>query len=170
MPLFRLVNANRLFFQLHHQHGPVASFWFGPQFCVSVGSASAFKDIQNLFDLPSMLISFASLFLILSLFISFFLTMSFFFLSFFMQWMTEFQTHGSSKFGQSIGHLNRMLLVWTPSMYCTSKFQQGSDAQFAVRKSAFVRKSRDRTQRECLNTKLVKNSDIHSTVNVWKLN
>ncbi len=41
--------------KLHQEHGPVASFWFGPQFCVSVGSVSAFKDIQYLFDRPSKL-------------------------------------------------------------------------------------------------------------------
>lgn len=37
---------------LHEIYGPVASFWFGKQYCVSVSNANTFKDVQNLFDRP----------------------------------------------------------------------------------------------------------------------
>lgn len=37
---------------LHEKFGPIASFWYGPKYCISVGSATAFKDIQHLTDRP----------------------------------------------------------------------------------------------------------------------
>ena len=38
---------------LHEDFGPIASFWFGSKFCVSVANTATFKEIQNLFDRPS---------------------------------------------------------------------------------------------------------------------
>ena len=40
--------------QLHEKFGPIASFWYGPQYCVSVCNAQGFKDIQYLTDRPGM--------------------------------------------------------------------------------------------------------------------
>ena len=37
---------------LHEKYGPVASFWLGAQFCISLGSASYFKFSQHFFDRP----------------------------------------------------------------------------------------------------------------------
>ena len=44
-------------FQLHHEYGPIASFWFGPQFCISVAKSNTFKEVQQLLDRPSELIN-----------------------------------------------------------------------------------------------------------------
>ena len=38
---------------LHDKFGPVASFWFGQEFCISVSNPFTFKEIQSLFDRPS---------------------------------------------------------------------------------------------------------------------
>ncbi len=37
---------------LHGEFGEVASFWYGPQYCVSVANADTFRDIQALTDRP----------------------------------------------------------------------------------------------------------------------
>nr|AKH03540.1 cytochrome P450 20A1 [Paracyclopina nana] len=43
---------------LHDKFGPVASFWYGPKYCISVASAPAFKDVQHLTDRPAVLFDF----------------------------------------------------------------------------------------------------------------
>lgn len=37
---------------LHHQYGPIASFWWGPRYVVSIASAALFKEHHNVFDRP----------------------------------------------------------------------------------------------------------------------
>merc|ERR1712141_323850 len=39
---------------LHDKFGPVASFWFGQEFCISVSNPFTFKEIQSLFDRPKL--------------------------------------------------------------------------------------------------------------------
>ncbi|XP_070211491.1 cytochrome P450 20A1-like isoform X2 [Littorina saxatilis] len=39
--------------KLHKEYGPVASFWFGTQYTVSIASPELFKQHQNLFDRPT---------------------------------------------------------------------------------------------------------------------
>ena len=40
---------------LHETHGPIASFWYKTQYCVSVSTPSGFKAVQRLFDRPSLI-------------------------------------------------------------------------------------------------------------------
>ena len=37
---------------LHKQFGPIASFWFGPTYVVSIANAEMFKQHHNVFDRP----------------------------------------------------------------------------------------------------------------------
>ena len=39
--------------ELHTNFGPIASFWFRTQHCVSVSTPSGFKSVQKLFDRPA---------------------------------------------------------------------------------------------------------------------
>ena len=43
---------------LHEKFGPIASFWVGQQFYVSVANSVTFKEIQKLFDRPTVLFDF----------------------------------------------------------------------------------------------------------------
>ena len=43
---------------LHEKFGPIASFWVGQQFYVSVANSVTFKEIQKLFDRPTILFDF----------------------------------------------------------------------------------------------------------------
>ncbi|KAJ8024895.1 Cytochrome P450 20A1 [Holothuria leucospilota] len=38
--------------KLHKQYGPIASFWFGPTFTVSVASPDILQDLKRIFDRP----------------------------------------------------------------------------------------------------------------------
>ena len=41
--------------KLHDKYGPVASFWYGTQYCISVGNAEIMKQVKHLFDRPAAL-------------------------------------------------------------------------------------------------------------------
>ena len=41
--------------KLHDKYGPVASFWYGTHYCISVGTANAIKEVKHLFDRPAAL-------------------------------------------------------------------------------------------------------------------
>ena len=38
---------------LHAKYGPIASFWYGPQYCISIGNAEIMKQAKHLFDRPA---------------------------------------------------------------------------------------------------------------------
>ena len=38
--------------ELHAEYGPVASFYYGQKYCVSLGSAEALRHVENCFDRP----------------------------------------------------------------------------------------------------------------------
>lgn len=38
--------------KLHADHGPIASFWYGPKFTVSVASPDLLSDLKGVFDRP----------------------------------------------------------------------------------------------------------------------
>ena len=40
---------------LHDKHGPVASFWYGTEYCISIGNADLMKQVKHLFDRPAKL-------------------------------------------------------------------------------------------------------------------
>ena len=40
---------------LHAKYGPVASFWYGPHYCISIGNADIMKQVKHLFDRPAAL-------------------------------------------------------------------------------------------------------------------
>jgi len=40
---------------LHAKYGPVASFWYGPHYCISIGNADLMKQVKHLFDRPAAL-------------------------------------------------------------------------------------------------------------------
>lgn len=39
--------------KLHKEHGPIASFWYGPKFTVSVASPDVLSDLKGVFDRPA---------------------------------------------------------------------------------------------------------------------
>ena len=41
--------------KLHDKYGPVASFWYGTEYCISVGNAEVMKQVKHLFDRPAKL-------------------------------------------------------------------------------------------------------------------
>ena len=41
--------------KLHDKYGPVASFWYGTEYCISIGSAEVMKQVKHLFDRPAKL-------------------------------------------------------------------------------------------------------------------
>ena len=43
---------------LHETHGPIASFWYKTQYCISVSTPSGFKAVQRLFDRPPLIFEF----------------------------------------------------------------------------------------------------------------
>ncbi|XP_071812073.1 cytochrome P450 20A1-like [Apostichopus japonicus] len=43
--------------KLHADHGPIASFWYGPKFTVSVASPDLLSDLKGVFDRPAELFS-----------------------------------------------------------------------------------------------------------------
>ena len=38
--------------KLHDKYGSVASFWYGTEYCISIGSADILKQAKHLFDRP----------------------------------------------------------------------------------------------------------------------
>ena len=40
---------------LHAKYGPVASFWYGPHYCISIGNTDLMKQVKHLFDRPAAL-------------------------------------------------------------------------------------------------------------------
>ena len=38
--------------ELHAEHGPVASFYYGQKYCVSLGSAETLRQVESCFDRP----------------------------------------------------------------------------------------------------------------------
>ena len=38
--------------ELHAEFGPVASFYYGTKYCVSLGSAETLRQVENCFDRP----------------------------------------------------------------------------------------------------------------------
>ena len=38
--------------ELHSEFGPVASFYYGQKYCVSLGSAETLRQVENCFDRP----------------------------------------------------------------------------------------------------------------------
>ena len=49
-------SLNEFLEKIHDAYGTIASFWAGTQLCVSVASASLFKEQSHLFDRPGSLI------------------------------------------------------------------------------------------------------------------
>ena len=39
---------------LHKQFGPIASFWYGPMYTVSIADAKLFQEHSHVFDRPGM--------------------------------------------------------------------------------------------------------------------
>ena len=40
---------------LHAKYGHIASFWYGPHYCISIGNADLMKQVKHLFDRPAAL-------------------------------------------------------------------------------------------------------------------
>ena len=41
--------------KLHNKYGPIASFWYGTEYCISIGNAEHMKKVKHLFDRPAKL-------------------------------------------------------------------------------------------------------------------
>ena len=38
--------------ELHSEFGPIASFYYGQKYCISLGSAETLRQVENCFDRP----------------------------------------------------------------------------------------------------------------------
>ena len=48
----RAGSLHEFLIELHMQHGPIAGFWFGQMYTVSIASPELFKQHSNVFDRP----------------------------------------------------------------------------------------------------------------------